>query len=335
MKYAFRSALALLAGVAVSSIFAAACGGYPELNVGNGFEPGVDAGPDVVDAGPPMLGPTLVVDDMHIAGFMEDKNAFSLIGMLLNPQLKMGIENGTMLLGLEMRGLDDPSGQADPELTIGMYNVSDADNDPANNFNPDAPGEFNANGGPGGMNAAPLISYEKVSITGGKLHAEGVGSLMMPGFPLPLGGDQTLDGQLVPTQDNEHIRTLEGGRMVTVLAASMLQNLPNIFGALGGMGGMGGMQCQGQNFLDAIATGCGFLPFQPDADIDGDGLEKFYDTEGGDPDAGTLTDGHIDKCVDGDGTEILGPDCVSDPRIKDGYKMIFVVHGVRAIVYVP
>jgi hypothetical protein len=156
----------------------------------------------------------------------------------------------------------------------------------------------------------------------------------MPGFPLPFG-NPTLDGQLVPTPDNQNIRTLENGRMVSVLSASMLQSLPNILGALGGMGGgMGGFQCQGETFLDAIATGCGFLPSQPDADQDGDGLEQFFDTMG-DPDAGTAKDGHIDKCVDGDGTEILGPDCVTDPRIQDGYKLIFVVHGVRAIVYVP
>src|SRR5262245_48941084 len=118
MKFAFKSALALLAGLAVSSLFAASCGGLPELNVGSGYEPGADAGPDVVEEKPPTLGPSLVVDDMHIASFKEDKNAFSLLGMLLNPQLKMGIDNGTMLMGLEMRDLNDPSGQSDPALEI-------------------------------------------------------------------------------------------------------------------------------------------------------------------------------------------------------------------------
>jgi hypothetical protein len=174
----------------------------------------------------------------------------------------------------------------------------------------------------------PLIAFDNASITNGKLYAEGIGSLMMPGLPIPFG-DPTLEGQLVPTADGKNVRVLEQGRMTSAFPASTLQNLPNI-GAIIGMG-----MCQGDNMLDALATGCGFIPFQPDVDLDGDGLETFYDTESADPDAGTLKDGRIDKCVDGDGTVILGLDCPSDSRIADGYKMIFVIHGVRAIILAP
>ena len=70
-------------------------------------------------------------------------------------------------------------------------------------------------------------------------------------------------------------------------------------------------------FLDLLVFGVlelGHLePLQPDVDLDGDGLERFEDTN---PDDGVAA---IDRCIDGDGAEILGADCVTDPRIQDGY----------------
>jgi hypothetical protein len=87
--------------------------------------------------------------------------------------------------------------------------------------------------------------------------------------------------------------------------------------------------------LDVMVGGCGFpVTLQPDVDLDDDGLEQFFDTGGG-GDAGTAKDGIIDRCVDGDGTEILGEDCARDARIKDGYLLILVVEGVRAYIEAP
>ncbi len=55
---------------------------------------------------------------------------------------------------------------------------------------------------------------------------------------------------------------------------------------------------------------------QPDIDADGDGRERFLDTNG---------DGLVDRCVEGDGRVFDAPDCAADPRFADGYglKLIF------------
>lgn len=287
----------------------------------------VDAGEPEADSEPPpkpTLGPSLVLDDLHIASIKEDAHAFSLLGMALNAQLTQAIAGGQLLLGLEMRDLDDPAGKDDPMVTLGMYGLADADGDPADNFNPDAPEEFTTTALFTGMGGSPTIHFTSASITGGALHAESLDLLSIPGLPIPFQ-NPTIEGTLVPSADNAFIRTLEDGRLRGVIAASLLEVAPNIT--------MG--QCKGSTLLDVIATGCGFFALQPEVDLDGDGLEKFFDDGGGDPDAGSPKDGVIDRCVDGDGTEILGTGCAGDARIKDGYRLIFVIHGARAIILQP
>ncbi len=57
---------------------------------------------------------------------------------------------------------------------------------------------------------------------------------------------------------------------------------------------------------------------QPDIDRDGDGVEQVY------------KEGTSYRCIDGDGTEILGPSCACDPRIVDGYSASFYFHAIPA-----
>jgi hypothetical protein len=80
----------------------------------------------------------------------------------------------------------------------------------------------------------------------------------------------------------------------------------------------------GGSLLDSVALGTVYLSFrvtatQPDIDLDGDGLETFFDDD---------SNGKIDRCVDGNGTQISGETCVTDPRIGDGYSMTLTLHGV-------
>lgn len=67
------------------------------------------------------------------------------------------------------------------------------------------------------------------------------------------------------------------------------------------------------------------LGFEPDLDVDGDGLERM---ERG-------PDGRIERCLDGPGSPeprvIEGDDCMMDPRIADGYllQLRFLLYPVR------
>ncbi len=68
-------------------------------------------------------------------------------------------------------------------------------------------------------------------------------------------------------------------------------------------------ELEGLSLLDQLIG----ADVQPDLDEDRDGLERFVDTDG---------DGAVDRCVDGDGEAVDGPECVSDPRFVDGYELV-------------
>lgn len=300
-------------GCSFALLLALGCSGPP-----SGLAPEPDTGAPSPDAAPPdasiqLLGPSLVFDDLHIAGTSEDAHALSLMGSLLNPQLETALADGTLLLGIELRGLDDPRGQDDPEVEVGLFTLTDTDGDPTDNFTVGSPETFTVAAG-GFLGDDPTALFDNAGIAGGVLSADGIAALELLGDILPIALQSVeLSGELVPNPQGTRIDELLNGRLRTGLPASLFALLPNIAGDM----------CGGTTMLDVIATGCGLVPLAPDLDLDGDGLESFSDTD---------DDGSIDRCVDGDGTVFLGTDCTSNPAMADGYRLIFVVHGVRALI---
>lgn len=61
--------------------------------------------------------------------------------------------------------------------------------------------------------------------------------------------------------------------------------------------------------LDELAA----LGAQPDLDVDRDGLETILDED---------DDGHVDRCIDGDGAIIDGAGCVDDGRMVDAFELV-------------
>lgn len=307
--------------VSLSSLFmiaGAACQGPPTSvapDDGAAADAGTEQPPGEPDAAPPppdpvdTFGASLVFDDVHIADFSEGVNAFSLLGMAINPQLEQSIESGAFLMGMSLIDLDDPTGQSDQTLSVGTFGLIDSDDDPTDNFDPAAPEQFTVAAG-GALGDLPLLHFTEGTIEDGRLFASRV-SIVVLLEPLFAISDAELEGTLVPSADGSYIAELTDGRVRGAISGGPLALIPNPTPDM----------CGGANMLDVLATGCGFLALQPDADIDGDGLERYQDTDG---------DGAIDRCIDGDGTMIDGTDCTVNPAMADGYSFVWVVHGVRA-----
>jgi hypothetical protein len=315
------TAVALAGSSLLALLLFGACGSPPSrlLDAGAPDAALSDAGP--TDAALAHLGPALVFDTIALTG---QNIVFGTLGdQLLNAQMAAQIEAGQFLLVIELRGLDDPAGQSDDSVDLGFYNTTDSDEDLTDNFDAENPETLLALGvslGPGGE---PLIVFSGASITSGRILATGLLDIPIAGVPLPLQ-DATVEGRLVAAPDDLSIYYLDDSTLSGSVPASILALVPNLLTDM----------CTGGNMLDVMITSCGILPVsqQPDVDLDGDGLERFYDT-GGAGDAG-VPDGVIDLCVDGDGTEVPGEQCWSDSRFADGYLMVFDLHGTRVLLAV-
>ncbi|MDB4964843.1 MAG: putative lipoprotein [Myxococcales bacterium] len=109
-----------------------------------------------------------------------------------------------------------------------------------------------------------------------------------------------------------------GGRLGGVLAATTLSQIKGI--------DAGGVIKADQSLLDAIFAGAvGTVlgldtdkeqHYQPDIDVDGDGLEAFWQET---PGAGSP---HVDTCKDGDGTIVRGLDCPMAKDAKGNFRFV-------------
>jgi hypothetical protein len=281
----------------------AACSGPPQSVV-------VIDGGEAVDATPPdaslrPLGPALAFDRIELTGA---NLVFGLLGSaLINGPLADQIASGQLLLVAELVDLDDPSGQSDEPVTVGFHLAADSDGDPSNNFDADDPATLIAG-------SAALLTFADADITGGKLRAASDLDFSLPGdLPLPLQNPE-LRGTLVSAPDGASIHYLRDGTLTGAVPARVLGSIPNLAMDM----------CPGNTMLDVLANGCGLLALQPDVDLDGDGLERFYHTGG-----------VIDRCVDGDGTEYLGTDCWMRSEFADGYLLVLSVHATRVLLATP
>ena len=111
-----------------------------------------------------------------------------------------------------------------------------------------------------------------------------------------------------------------GGRLGGVLSAVTLAQITGI--------NAGGVISPDQSLLDAVFVGpVGTIlgldqdkdqHYEPDIDVDGDGIEAFWNSN-------PPTDGsavHVDTCRDGDGTIVMGTDCPMAKDSKGNYRFV-------------
>ncbi len=217
--------------------------------------------------------------------------------------LDEGIAVGEWTMILHITDIDDPPPASDPEVGFTVFTGLDADTpvDPSNNY--DGNGEFYIREGEFDLDCNPMNAVDDASIENHVLTAtadslsfelaQGSGTLML------------MNGTYVLTYSDDYFTStgLYGG-MTTLCSMSQLPFPGDTPGSV----------------LDAFAND--LSPYiSVDMDLDGDGLEEV------------VGDGvTVLECIDGDGTEILGPSCACDARIADAYSVTFSTEAIAATV---
>jgi len=124
-----------------------------------------------------------------------------------------------------------------------------------------------------------------------------------------------------------------GGRLGGVLSAVTLAQINGI--------DAGGVIKPDQSLLDAVFAGAvGTVlgldqdkdqHYLPDIDVDGDGIEAFWQTNPT-PSGGSA---HVDTCRDGDGTIIMGTDCPLAKDAKGNYRFVDGLSAALKFTAVP
>lgn len=320
-------------GIVVAAL-AAACGGSEggaadASDVDARVPMPVDAGPDADlrdalrpptdDGGMLLFGPGFVLDEVHLA---EGGHSWAPWAPLVNPNFDAAIAGGDMILLVEIRGLDDPAGQNDADVSLGIYLGTDTDGMVADNFTGFEPLRVH----PDSLDSIgqPRALLSGGSITSGHITGSISGEIV---FFLPTIGavkiqDPVFEGDLVAATDQQSIVELRNGRLSGELLARHLEEVPNPVPTT----------CVANSMLDLVALPClSFDGVQPDVDRDSDGLEVFAETA-------ERLDGQIDICSDGDGTNYTSTgavQCVLDPAFQDAFTATIEVTGVRATILPP
>lgn len=314
----------------------AACGGseggatdaavnVPDARTPMPVDAGLDADlrdadrPPTDDGGMLVFGPGFVLDDVKMA---MSGHSWSGWAPIVNPQFATAIGDGTMILLVELRGLDDPSGQNDSDVSVGIYVGLDTDTNPGNNFTGSASLRIATESLDSNGNPRALLGNG--SIVNGRISGSITGEII---FFLPTIGavklqDAQFSGDLVAAGDSLSVVELQNGRLSGMMLARHLEEVTNPVPTT----------CLAGSLLDLVALPClSFDGVQPDVDRDNDGLESFDEVK-------DQLDGEIDLCTDGNGTTYASTStvqCVLDPAFQDAFTAVIEVGGVRAVLLPP
>ena len=325
----FSSRIRFLVGV---SLFSVACArgladetdastvdGRIPMPVDAGSPNGPDADlPPRNDAGELAFGPAVVLDDLRLS---DTGHSLERWAPLLNIALQLEVEPGKMIVLLEFRRLDDPRGQNDSDLDLGVFFGEDSNGAAADNFSGGA--ELKVSDASLDAIGNPIGLFPHLSVSGGHLSGtlNGTARLFVnvPSIGTVPVSDAALSADLVPWGTGEfgRITFLVNGRLTGTLRAQDVATIPN----------PAADACPGATLLDLAVLPCLISNgIQPDVDRDGDGLERFEDAD---------QDGSIDRCYDGDGTLYVSTpfvSCALDPAFDDGFSASLEFAGVRAII---
>ena len=314
--------------LSISALLAQGCGeaspgtaeppSQPQAVDGDGYEDPAGTGLtyilDVFQLSEPGSGLD-IDDDGDIDGVVN--RAWQPVLPSINEQLQAGVYSGRTLFGIEMAGVRDPYEGQDPAATLKLYDCYDPDGDPTNNFcdGPDC-GRLAADpnhiiDGQTEFRSTPTAivdEYYEAAIDGEMVFEvdEGVDMQVQEihiGGSLPVGLHE-IYGVLC---------AVSTARDLNKVILPICEHLPAF--------------CQMTGVPDdlTVAEYLVVLHFDPDIDLDGDGLERYVlDAEA-----------QVTTCFDADDTEIPGTDCLEDPRMADGFSLCFDFHAIPATIEIP
>ncbi len=279
--------------------------------------PAPDAGPLDTTACPKTYGVAAVSSTFGVAeetvGFDLDGDdtvdnsigASQAIRTILSNEFEASIANGTLLSLSELRDFDG-FGADDADLSIVIYGGTDTDDNLDDNFLGDESFTYQ-HSWVNSVTCEP-VAAAAAQIVGGELTSSGA---TIRFFVDTLGGfleivNTHVSATLEP--DTAGMKTAAGTK---ALVAGVITGCSLAQPAVLDLGN------SAQHALTIVGV-------QPDIDRDGDGLEQIV---------GNIVE--IEKCIDGDGTEIPGMLCGCDPRMQDGYSVTFETDLVGAVIVGP
>jgi hypothetical protein len=221
----------------------------------------------------------------------------------VNEQTNFAIDRGELRIVAHVLGIEDLPVGTDADVVLILSEAADTDEPPdrEDDFSGDEP--FFILGRSLDGCGEPLYHY-RCSIERGVLDApEGTGVWVRGTDVLPL-----IDGRASGTIGM-------GELDVSICGTIQIQSI-----------GAAGMATGDHSLLEWFIAGARLVwpsldLVQPDIDLDDDELEQFaFDA-----------DEHLERCVDGDGTEILGRDCWEDARMADGFSTVVRIEAVPAL----
>ncbi len=228
----------------------------------------------------------------------EPDNALAFLGQYANAGWIESIASGSMMYMFDVTPwLDDPS-ITTSELGLAFYQGIDIDGDPTNNTS--GSDHFMVPAEQFDVSCRPTGAFENVLLDNTFITADrDTFTFVLPDYGSLEFHDMVVELDVAPDMSALH------GTASGVWTYCSLSRSP-FPGAFPG------------SFLDLLLA---ISASSPDIDRDGDGMEQIVSNGDG-----------VERCIDGDGTEIVDPFCPCDPRIVDGYSIAFEGWAVPATI---